>query len=605
MLPPTGASAHDASARHESARNESARNESARNETARDETARDELADTALAGTDLAGTDLAGTDLAGTDLAGTALADTALADTALARAESGGGGHRRERAGGRAAGLAGIAGWWPLAVVLVVQAVLSLRLVRADTAFQDEAAYLWAGHLQWAHWLHGTPVPPFAAYFSGAPVIYPPLGALADNLGGLAAARILSLVFMLGATALLAVTAARLFGRRAGLFAAALFAIAGPTLHLGAFATFDALSLLLTAFAVWLVVRAGDRSDATVWMAGAGVALALANATAYSSALLDPVVIALALLIALPRLGGKAAAARALTLLAVTAVLLTAGVLAGGSRYATGILQTTLARVGGADSAASIAANAWSWTAIIAVVALCGLAVSAISRQPAARTWLLAVLTAAAVIVPLEQARLHTVASLAKHVTVGAWFAAIAAGYAMDWLISASADGRQRVLTGTAAVVALAFPLSLGAAQGRALATAWPSSYSLNVILSTLASHSNGRLLVEDPSIAEYYLPAGRQWQRWSSTRNITLPDGASTGGPAPGAGVTGPGNAGIFAEFITEGYFSVVALNFTDTTSLDHEIVADMRHNPRYHLAEVIPYGTGNYVIWRYGPRR
>src|SRR6266851_1068243 len=70
-----------------------------------------------------------------------------------------------------------ITGWrfpgsWPLLPVLVVQAVLSLRLVRADTAFQGEALYLWAGHLQWAHWLHGTPLPPFSAYFSGAPVIY-------------------------------------------------------------------------------------------------------------------------------------------------------------------------------------------------------------------------------------------------------------------------------------------------------------------------------------------------------------------------------------------------------------------------------------------------
>ena len=87
--------------------------------------------------------------------------------------------------------------------MLVVQAVLSIRLVHADTAFLDEAAYLWAGHLQWAHWLHGASVPPFSAYFSGAPVIYPPIAALADSIGGLAAARILSLIFTLLATTLL------------------------------------------------------------------------------------------------------------------------------------------------------------------------------------------------------------------------------------------------------------------------------------------------------------------------------------------------------------------------------------------------------------------
>ena len=177
--------------------------------------------------------------------------------------------------------------------MLAVQAALSLRLVGADTAFQDEALYLWAGHLEWAHWLHGTPIPPFPSYFSGAPVIYPPLGALADSVGGLAAARVLSLVFMLGATALLWDTARRLFGRRAAFFAAALFAVLGPTLHLGAFATYDAMSLFLIALAAWLVVRAGRRArrrPAGWWRPGPR--WRWPTRRAYSSALFDPVVLA-------------------------------------------------------------------------------------------------------------------------------------------------------------------------------------------------------------------------------------------------------------------------------------------------------------------------
>jgi len=48
-------------------------------------------------------------------------------------------------------------------------------------------------------------------------VIYPPLGAVADSAGGLAGARVLSLVFMLGATALVWVAASALAGRRAAL----------------------------------------------------------------------------------------------------------------------------------------------------------------------------------------------------------------------------------------------------------------------------------------------------------------------------------------------------------------------------------------------------
>ena len=159
-----------------------------------------------------------------------------------------------------------VSGNWPLAVILAVQTILSLRLVGADTAFQDEALYLWAGHLEWARVLHGTPIPQFPSYFSGAPVIYPPIAALADSVGGLAAARGLSLVFMLASTTLLWGTADRLFGRRAAFFAAALFAVLGPTLHLGAFATYDAMALFLLALATWLVVRAGERQDATGWM---------------------------------------------------------------------------------------------------------------------------------------------------------------------------------------------------------------------------------------------------------------------------------------------------------------------------------------------------
>ena len=95
---------------------------------------------------------------------------------------------------------------------------------------------------------------------------------------------------MLGATCLLWGTASRLFGRRAAAFAAAIFAVTGPTLHLGAFATYDALSLLLMALAAWCAAAARDREDSTGWIVAAVAALALANATKYATALFDPVV---------------------------------------------------------------------------------------------------------------------------------------------------------------------------------------------------------------------------------------------------------------------------------------------------------------------------
>jgi len=503
-------------------------------------------------------------------------------------------------------------GWLPLLAVLAVQAGLSIRLLRADTAFQDEALYVWAGHRELAHLLHGTPIPPYPAYFSGAPVLYPPLGALADNVGGLAGARLLSLAFMLGATVLLWGTASRLFSRRAAFFATALFVALGPTQHLGAFATYDAPSVFLVALACWCVVCAVDLGEATAWMVVAAIALALANATAYSTALFDPVVIGVAWLSAMPRHGVRQAATRSLVLLTVLVVLLGAGLLIGGSNYLTGVGQTTLRRVPGAASAATVLQDAGLWIGLVALLAFAAVVISLLAKEGRARIWLLSILAGAALLGPFEQAQLHTAASLNKHVGLGAWFAAIAAGHAVDRVIAAAVPGIMQAVTCGACVVALVFPLAVGARQARTFSSDWPNAATFIAILRPLVNYGNGRLLVEDPSIAEYYLPkAGSQWQRWSSTRNIYKPGGVSTGGPSRSAGVVGPGDAGTYAFYILNGYFATVALNFTDTTTLDHALSHELKQDPRYCIVRVVPYGfgpdgktPGTYVIWQFRPR-
>jgi 4-amino-4-deoxy-L-arabinose transferase-like glycosyltransferase len=497
---------------------------------------------------------------------------------------------------------------WPLLVVLAVQAGLSLRLLSADTASQSEAVYLRAGHLEWANWLHGTPIPPFPKYFSGAPVVYAPIGAMADSVGGLAGARVLSLAFMLGATILLWSTVGRLFGRRAACFASALFALTGTTLHLGVFATYDAMSVFLVALAAWCVIRPGARGPATGWMLAGAAVLALANVTAYTTLLSDPIIVALALLTSPWTNRGLLAARRAGTVLVGTAALLGLVVAADRSDYLGGFERTMVSRVAGSASAQSVLAHSWYWAGLLLALAVSGVVISVATRQAAAQSVLLVFLTAALIFGPLEQAHLHTVATLNHHVGLGAWFAAIAAGYAVDWLIAAAPAGQSRTVTCGACVVALVFPAYLGIAQSKTFSSDWPNSSDFLAVFGPVAGHVNGPLLVEDPAVAEYYLPAGAQWQRWSSTRNITLSSGTYTGGPGPGASVTGAGNAPVYANYIAHGYFSVVALNFIDTTDLDRQIAADLRRNPHYHVIQVVPYGMelppvgqGNYVIWQY----
>jgi hypothetical protein len=139
-------------------------------------------------------------------------------------------------------------------------------------------------------------------------------------------------------------------------------------------------------------------------------------------------------------------------------------------------------------------------------------------------------------------------------------------------------------------VIALVFPVYLDAAQSWSFPASWPNATAFIAVFGPLAGHGHRPILVEDPSIARYYLPAGLERGRWSSTRTIILPSGAITRNPAAAGGAAAPGNASIFARYIARGYFSHVALNFTDTTALDPSLATLLHRNPRYHTIEVVP---------------
>src|SRR5580698_6803739 len=338
---------------------------------------------------------------------------------------------------------------WPLLAVMAVQAALSASMVRAKTAFGDEALYLSAGHLEWSHWLHGTQIPLYQTWFSGAPVIYPPIGAVADSLGGLVAARLLSLVFMLGVTFFVWSTTIRLLeDERAAFFAAALFGVLAPTLFLGTYSTYDALALLLLAAATWCATGARDSEKAVI---AAGILLALANATKYATALYDPTVLGIAFLSSWPEVGWQAALRRAAIVAGTAAALIAVLLALGGPGYLTGIRITTTGRVDGTDAASLVFADAWSWTAVVLVPAVAAVVVCAVRRRwPQAL--LLAVLALSDLLAPADQARIQTVTSLNKHVDFGAWFAAIAAGYLVSLL-----SGKRVVL---AAALAALIPVT-------------------------------------------------------------------------------------------------------------------------------------------------
>jgi putative flippase GtrA/GT2 family glycosyltransferase len=408
----------------------------------------------------------------------------------------------------------------PIMAICAIQAALSLTLVWSNTAFVDEADYLWIGHLETAQWLHGTSWPSVYAdqTLSGSPFIYPPLGALADSIGGLAGARILSLMFMLGATILLYLTASRLFDRTTALFASALWAFTEPTIRL-AFATFDPLSILLTALSAWLIVQAGYRRHRGEFVASAAVILALANVTAYSGIAIDPVVVAFAFLAWLPRMGAKQAsfctAWFAGALAAFFAMLMTL------SHSWSGLIYTVLDRsVTDQQSTLLVLEQVWAYSGLIICLAVIGMvtAVRAGGRQRAA---LLVLLGCAVFIVPAAQLHDQTSFSLDKHLAYGIWFAAIASGWACGKLIK-WVPGASRKLTAICCVVALSYTVASSWESAWERYHGWANAHSFIAAFGPLAARSTGLIYASGQNhIAEYYTPEGGEWPRWSTALQL------------------------------------------------------------------------------------
>lgn len=489
---------------------------------------------------------------------------------------------------------------WPLLAILAVQAVLSLRLVWSNTAFLDEATYLFVGHVEISHWFHGASAPNYATYLSGAPVIYPPLSAAAASIGGLAATRLMSMAFMLGATALLWGMTSRLFGRWAAFTAAAVFAALGPTQFLGAFATYDAMALFLMAAAAWCVVAAKDRADSTLLLLAGAALLALANATKYASALFDPTIVALGGLAVARSRGIKAGIGRAGLVAAWTGALLSVMLAVGGSSYVTGVLSTTLTRAAGTSPAMTVLSDAAKWIGVVCAIAVIGVAVANIWRVDRVQVAIVAVLAASGFLAPLNQARIHTTTSLSKHVDFGAWFAAAAAGYVVAWLAGTSRRRWRRWIgagaSGLAVAAVLPFAGKSGWAQAGDFYQIWPNSSQVTSELHALTRAHSGRYLTEDYDVPAYYLENQVAWWQWSDTWYFAYHPGGSSkmlkGPPA-------------FQAAIDQHYFSLIILDFGDTAHVDSQIAAYIRQAGTYHVIAELPYwdkfGVGQFTVWAY----
>lgn len=399
--------------------------------------------------------------------------------------------------------------------VMLLQATISLSLTWSNTAFSDEANYLWIGHLELSHWLHGAPLP-FISQVPGALVIYPPLGALANSVAGLAGARMLSLMFMLAATAFLYSAASRLLGRRAAIAAAALWAVSVSALKLGAFATFDAMAVLFMCLAAWLVVQAGFRRRSAELAVLAGLAVLVGNLTAYSYAIYDVPLVTVALCVWLLRYGRRRAGV--LTLWLLSSLLTLGFAVPTLTGLWTGIVDVTFARKATdlATTYVSIAQAEWEWTGLVAILGALGAVTAVAGRANRRVAALLLVLAASAFIVPLYQLHLRTVYTLDEHLAYGIWLASMPAGYLVARVARVQ---RPRVfLAALTATAALAFPTVAGWLSVYSDYQSWPNATQLVALVRPLAAASGNTSLftqTSDSAILNYYTAEGSHDPMW------------------------------------------------------------------------------------------
>jgi hypothetical protein len=484
-----------------------------------------------------------------------------------------------------------------LLVILILQAVLTLRL--RNTAFEDEALYLYSGRMEILHLLHGAALQGnYTAYFSGAPVLYPVLGAALNMVGGLALARALSLVEMLAVTVMLYSIARHLFNERAALCAVALFAVSESTQYVGHLATYDATCLFLLAVAATIAVRTSNCRWPVFMLAAPLVALAVA--VKYAGALYVPTIACLPALAGWTTVGRRRLLLYPVAFCAVVAGLLALGLHYGGHGYIEAITSTTTNRAQGGVPDSTILRESVAWGGLATALAAVG-AVGYAWRPrtepseliapggPRTRRILLgAVMFGTMLLAPLYQMHLHTDVSLQKHIGFGLFFAAPVAGVGMVRLVG---DHFRRPHFGIAIWSAM---LALGMTQSSSQYHMWPQTNSfVSALTPYLAPHD--MYLIEVPEVPIYYLEGRSDAQPYQflSTYTITYqdPDGQIlTGNPG-------------FAAAVRNGYFKIIAYDDTVTPATDAVIAQAIKQSGDYYEAKVLHLsdsaGPVNYYIW------
>lgn len=479
----------------------------------------------------------------------------------------------------------------PLPLILAIQALLSWILLQ-NTAFQDEALYVYAGRQIWQAWLGGPPlVDPYSYYFSGYPYVYPIIGGALDLLGGLELARLFSLICMLIATACGYYVTKKLFDQKSAIFAALFFVCQGPVLFLSRLATYDPLCLCLVAVGMALAVNAGLAQRP--WRAlGIGPILVLAFGAKYAALLFIPSVFAALALCTLLRWGWVSMLLRGalgVLSLAVVGTLAALVVIHFDPAMLHAINATTTNRmVLEVYSRSRLIEHVIQMAGLSYAVGLAGLI---FVRK---KHLLLALLfLGSSLLIPAYHIYKAEMISLDKHLGFSLFFLMPVAGYAL-----ASLSGfRRTFLSGRYWFAGAAICLILcqvGTREAQDMYSTWPSTTQLAYALETQVRYNSGRYLVEQIEVTRYNLKNDTSTWQWTGLDFFEYTDKR---------GRYNSGNQ-AYVKAVNDGYFDLVQLNYGRDIPTAILIAQAIAHSKKYTLIDKIPYwsfyGPGYFWIWR-----
>lgn len=473
-----------------------------------------------------------------------------------------------------------------LLAILALQTAVSLSL--RNTAFQDEALYIYAGRQLLGQWLGGPMVTePYGSYFSGMPYVYPIIAGALDMLGGLQLVRLFSLLCMLCVTVCAFAITRHLFGRNPALLAAATLAVQGPVIFLGQMGTFDAMCLALLALAAWLTIPAGSKS--LLWLPLVSAALVLAVASKYAGLLFVPTVLCLLVFQSQKTHGWFQALLRAGLCVAMMAI---APFAIRDQTIWAGLTSTTTNRTALlVASRMEILDRSLLWAG--AVTALAAIGVFVLRHESRTNRLLYLLLLGTALLAPMYHLYKTEPTSLQKHVAFGLFFAAPLAGLALARISGygpATVIGR-RWPVGLAVVLIL---FSVGYNQAQGFFHEWGDTTSLIRVLRTQVRPGTGRILAEEAEVPRYYLQDIVDFWQWNHLYwfEYDTPAGQHLTGEA------------AYKAAIADGYWDIVELHYGANAKLAQAIDPGLRDGTRYELIAKLPfdnvYGGGYYWVWR-----